>query len=240
MPKDWAKPLIIMRRGLTFVALEVDRLITEQELVVKPFGKAIAPPSYIYGCTILGDGTLIPVISGPTLIDQILNPTSTSSSTSVTAIAQQSTIPSTESRKAQPLEQVKTIQAPSVLVIDDSAAMRRTLALTLEKAGYRVVQARDGREGLEQLRQTANIQLIICDIEMPNMNGFEFLGQRRRDPQMLNIPVAMLTSRSNEKHRRLAMQLNANAYFTKPYIEQEFISAIKKIISQNSASTVRI
>ena len=69
-----------------------------------------------------------------------------------------------------------------------------------------------GGEALEQLQQSSSIQLVICDIEMPNMNGFEFLTQRRRAPQLLKIPVAMLTSRSSDKHRQLAMQLGANAY----------------------------
>ena len=67
---------------------------------------------------------------------------------------------------------------------------------------------------------------------MPNMNGFEFLGTRRQEPQLSAIPIVMLTSRSNEKHRRLAMQLGASAYFTKPYIEQEFVKAIKDILHQ--------
>ena len=67
---------------------------------------------------------------------------------------------------------------------------------------------------------------MICDIEMPNMNGFEFLTQRRQDPELAQIPTVMLTSRSNDKHRWLAMQLGAVDYFTKPYLEQEFLTAI--------------
>jgi chemotaxis family two-component system sensor histidine kinase/response regulator PixL len=121
-------------------------------------------------------------------------------------------------------------RTPTILVVDDSAALRRTLALTLQKAGYRVLQARDGREALEQLQQNAGIHLVICDVEMPNMNGFEFLGQRRRDDRLTQIPVAMLTSRSSEKHRQLAMHLGASAYFTKPYIEHQFLTAIKTLI----------
>jgi chemotaxis family two-component system sensor histidine kinase/response regulator PixL len=76
------------------------------------------------------------------------------------------------------------------------------------------------------------VNLVVCDIEMPNMNGFEFLGQRRQDPQLSKIPVVMLTSRSNDKHRWLAMRLGATAYFTKPYLEQEFLVAIKHIIDE--------
>ena len=113
-------------------------------------------------------------------------------------------------------------------IVDDAVALRRTLALTLERAGCRVLQARDGREAIEQLRQSTEVNLVVCDIEMPNMNGFEFLGQRRQDPQLSKIPVAMLTSRSNDKHRWLAMRLGATAYFTKPYLEQEFLALYSK------------
>jgi chemotaxis family two-component system sensor histidine kinase/response regulator PixL len=125
-------------------------------------------------------------------------------------------------------------KTPTILVVDDAAALRRTLALSLERAGCRVLQARDGREALEQLQQSSSVSLVVCDIEMPNMNGFEFLSHRRQDPRLLEIPVVMLTSRSNDKHRWLAMQLGATAYFTKPYLEQEFLSAIQQLIGQNT------
>ena len=97
------------------------------------------------------------------------------------------------------------------------------------------MQARDGREALEQLQQSSSVSLVVCDIEMPNMNGFEFLSHRRQDSLMLKIPTVMLTSRSSDKHRQLAHHLGANAYFTKPYIEQEFIAAIKATITQSKA-----
>ena len=121
-------------------------------------------------------------------------------------------------------------QAPTILVVDDAITLRRTLALFLEREGFRVLQAQDGQEAMDQLQQAA-VQLIICDIEMPNMNGFEFLNARRQDSQLVQIPVVMLTSRSNEKHRWLALKLGANAYFTKPYLEQEFLSALKTLVT---------
>jgi chemotaxis family two-component system sensor histidine kinase/response regulator PixL len=81
---------------------------------------------------------------------------------------------------------------------------------------------------------------VICDIEMPNMNGFEFLSHRRQDPQISKIPIVMLTSRSNDKHRWLAMQLGANAYFTKPYLEQEFLVAIKQLMGQRTIEPIPV
>ena len=222
-PADWAAPLLLMRRAQQTFALEVDRLVVEQELVIKPFGKTISAPGYTYGCTILGDGTLIPVVDGMALVETVFE---TGSSTAIGSTP----LPQTASKRP---ETVQT-QATTILVVDDSAALRRTLALTLQKAGYRVLQARDGREALDQLQQGSHIKLVICDIEMPTMNGFEFLSQRRREPQLTQIPVAMLTSRSNTKHRQLAMQLGANAYFTKPYIEQEFLEAVRNMLGQGA------
>jgi chemotaxis family two-component system sensor histidine kinase/response regulator PixL len=107
------------------------------------------------------------------------------------------------------------------------------LAISLEKAGYRVLQARDGWEALEQLRSGSRVQLILSDVEMPKMNGFEFLGECRQDPALAKIPIAMLTSRSNPKHRELAIRLGAAVYLTKPFIEQEFLDAIANLIGQS-------
>lgn len=118
-------------------------------------------------------------------------------------------------------------------MVDDAVTLRRTLALSLERSGFRVLQARDGQEAIDQCQQ-ATVHLVICDIEMPNMNGFEFLSYRRQDPQISKIPIIMLTSRSNEKHRWLAMQLGATTYFTKPYLEQELLAAINKLLNTHT------
>ncbi len=230
-PEEWAAPMLLLRQGEQFLAIEVERLLTEQELVVKPFGAAIAPPPYIYGCTILGDGSLIPVVNGAALLGQILGQ-SQSAITPVLGSDLLDAVPTEDGEDARPTISVQTAQPPTLLVVDDSIALRQTMALTLQKAGYRVLQARDGREAIEQLQQNPAVQMVICDIEMPNMNGFEFLSHRRQDSQLAKVPVAMLTSRSSDKHRRLATHLGANAYFTKPYIEQEFLAAIKTIIAQ--------
>lgn len=217
-PANWASPMLIIRAGQQVFALEVDQLVTEQELVIKPLGGAISPPSYIFGCTILGDGSLIPVIDGIALIEL--------------ALRQGETAGSSSSVSGQYLSfsspyGTRTTQVKTVLVVDDAVTLRRTLALSLERAGFRVLQARDGQEAIEQLQES--VQIIICDIEMPNMNGFEFLNYRRQHPQIAAIPVIMLTSRSNDKHRWLAMQLGATTYLTKPYLEQELLATIAKL-----------
>lgn len=229
-PKNWALPMLIFRQDQQFFALEVDSLVTEQELVIKPFGTAIAPPICTYGCTILGDGSLIPVIDAIALLEKFIVQ-STMDRVTTTEFNSPGVTTIENSSISQTQETIKTLKPPTILVVDDAAAMRRTLALTLERVGYRVLQARDGQEALAQLQQNSAVELVICDIEMPNMNGFEFLSSRRQEPQLLEIPVVMLTSRSNDKHRWLAMQLGATSYFTKPYLEQEFLGEIEQILA---------
>ncbi len=233
-PDDWAPPMLLLSQDDQILALEIDRLVTEQELVIKPLGEAIAPPSYIYGCTILGDGCVIPVIDAAGLLNSFMGEAKTVTKSTIMPslpVAELNENSSNDTRNGLPAPRDLT---STVLVVDDSITVRQTLALTLEKADYRVLQARDGREAIKQLQQNPTVQLVICDVEMPNMNGFEFLSQRRQDPLLSQIPVVMLTSRSSDKHRQLAMHLGAKAYFTKPYIEQEFLAALKSIRSQDA------
>jgi two-component system, chemotaxis family, sensor histidine kinase and response regulator PixL len=210
-PADWLPPLLLIRRANRIIALEIDRLITEQELTIKPFGKAIKPPSYSYGCTILGDGIILPVLDPHTLIQVLID----------RPLCPLQTVPATLATSSK-----------SILVVDDSITTRQSLCLTLEKFGYRSFQAKDGQEALQILRQKASeIALVVCDVEMPIMNGFEFLNVYRQDKNITHIPVVMLTSRSNIKHRQFATHLGAVDYFIKPYVEQEFMSSIDKIIT---------
>jgi chemotaxis family two-component system sensor histidine kinase/response regulator PixL len=216
LPSEDGIPLLIVSSGEQTIALEVDQILSEQELVIKPFSKAIASPSYLYGCTIQGDGSMLPVIDGLALVSKLLNP-------------QPEVLSSRTQRLLANMPAVPTSQqeAETILVVDDSLTTRQTLALTLKKAGYRVVQAGDGREALDKLSQEANIEAVFCDVEMPRMNGFEFLSQCRQDRQYLDLPVIMLTSRAGEKHRALAKLLKATAYLTKPYLEQELLNTLR-------------
>ena len=223
-PEDWAAPLLLIRRGQKLYALEVASLLSEQELVIKPYGKAISPPAYSYGCTILSDGSLIPAFDGAALIGTILGEERVVFNT--TNLATGDRDEADEVTVSQPA--LKTI-----MIVDDSTALRRTMALTLEKAGYRVIQKKDGKEALNGFKQHPELDLIICDIEMPVMNGFEFLGMRRRDSALAEVPTFMLTSRSGTKHRKLAKQLGADGYFTKPYVEQDFIKEIERILADD-------
>ncbi|MDJ0648793.1 MAG: hybrid sensor histidine kinase/response regulator [Xenococcaceae cyanobacterium MO_188.B19] len=226
-PEPGRLKMLIINGDKEDFALEVEDCSTEQELVIKPLSGAIANPNYIYGCSVLGDGSLIPVIDTSALLTYVQEEKQAKSNN-------QNNLTSSATPTNQNLltSKTNTIRVPTILVVDDSAMMRRTLTLTLQKVGYRVLQARDGWEGIELLQQNSSIQLIVSDLEMPNLNGFEFLNQLRQSSEFSKIPVVMLTSRSNDKHRQLAMQLGAHAYLSKPYIEQEFLSVLKTIMGQ--------
>jgi chemosensory pili system protein ChpA (sensor histidine kinase/response regulator) len=114
--------------------------------------------------------------------------------------------------------------------VDDSIAVRRFLALTLERGGYRVEEAKDGQDGFDRLQRGLAVQGVICDVEMPRLDGFGFLAKVKEDAHLQKIPVAMLSSRGSEKHRQHAAHLGATAYFTKPYNEQELLRSLAEIL----------
>ena len=233
-PEDWLAPLLLLRRGTQLFALEVVSLLSEQELVIKPYGKAIAAPPYSYGCTILGDGSLIPVCDGSAAIATILDEpdsqlSSNASENSFSEESLKSTSP--DATKTLAGDGYPEISRKTIMVVDDSTTLRRTMTHTLEKQGYRVIQRQDGQDALNGFKQHPDLDLIICDLEMPVMNGLEFLGMRRRDAALAEIPTFVLTSRGGTKHHNLAMQLGADGYFIKPYVETEFVAEVKKILA---------
>ncbi|MBW4515127.1 MAG: response regulator [Timaviella obliquedivisa GSE-PSE-MK23-08B] len=229
-----ASSLLLLRWKKGFLGISVDQILGEQELVIRPVSNAIAPPNYIYGCSILADGQLTLVVDGAALVHHSNRQgTVSQQSTPQHSAFQQSATAQDNFVFPAPLaiepplilEPKPTIAAKRVLVIDDSATVRQTLALTLKKAGYQVIQAQDGLDAIAQLQQHSSIQLITCDLEMPKLNGFEFLMRYKKEFSA-TVPVTMLTSRSSEKHRQLALQLGASAYLTKPYTEHELISTL--------------
>jgi chemotaxis family two-component system sensor histidine kinase/response regulator PixL len=147
-------------------------------LVVKSFGSLIDPPSYLYGCTSLGDGSLIPVIDSSALL---AFEREQKTAETLTAEAPQRLMNGhIQSSIQKGSTVIQSVQVTTILVVDDAVTLRRTLALSLERAGFRVLQARDGREAIDQC-QRSSVNLMICDIEMPNMNGFEFLIQIKKN-----------------------------------------------------------
>jgi chemotaxis family two-component system sensor histidine kinase/response regulator PixL len=263
-------PVLLLRRNQGFLGLEVDQIIGEQELVIRPLGSVITPPKYIYGCSSLANGNLILVIDGTMLIDaQQMQATldvrtlPTNSESHKQALLmlndyhdQKSISSSTPANDSTPLlgasDSVKKIESSAnsalaitsklpkvVLIIDDAISVRQTLALTLQKYGYQVVSAQNGVEALEQLERHSEIEVIISDLEMPRMNGFELLSHIRQNPEWSQKPVMILTSRSSEKHRQLAQELGATAYFTKPYLEHELLSTVESLANSDGGSVIQ-
>jgi chemotaxis family two-component system sensor histidine kinase/response regulator PixL len=105
--------------------------------------------------------------------------------------------------------------------------------LALEKAGYLVEQAKDGQDAVEKLLGGLMVSAVICDIEMPRLDGYGFLARIKSDPAFNELPIAMLTSRSGEKHRQLAITLGASAYFSKPYNERELLTTLREVITES-------
>ncbi|MEH1770749.1 MAG: hybrid sensor histidine kinase/response regulator [Nostoc sp.] len=252
-------PVLLLRRNQGKVALEVDQIIGEQELVIRPLGNAIAPPKYIYGCSSLANGNLILIIDASLLVkssdiqqttlniralpvasassaNQKVLPISGHTFSSTPLLAASTSTTTIETIETQPTySQEPDNKSPKVvLVVDDAISLRQTLSLTLQKSGYQVIQAQNGVEALEKLQLHPEIQIVVSDLEMPRMNGFELLSNFRQYTNLANIPVVILTSRSAEKHRQLAQELGAKAYLTKPFLEHEFISKIKELINSKT------
>jgi chemosensory pili system protein ChpA (sensor histidine kinase/response regulator) len=125
---------------------------------------------------------------------------------------------------------VEVDRTPRVLIIDDSVMVREMLSLTFRKAGYITDTARDGQDAWEKLTSGLPCDLILCDIEMPRMNGLELLGRIQEDKQLTKIPVAMITSRGAQKMQRLAAEKGAKGYFVKPYIEEALLESSQRLL----------
>jgi chemotaxis protein histidine kinase CheA/ActR/RegA family two-component response regulator len=243
-----AMPIILIRCQDTLLGLEVDQLIGEQELVIRPLGAMMVPPSYVYGGSILADGRLTLVIDGAALMQSVFDQQRAgstgalaSSTPPVLPFRQEQRQLPTQNRAALPPSPEPNFRArPNklVLLVDDSITLRQTLALTLERSGYQVLQAKDGYEAIEQLQHQTGIELVLCDIEMPRMNGFEFLKYRQQDAALAEIPVVILTSRSGEKHRLIAAELGANDYITKPFLEHKLLATLTGVLEKNTFNSV--
>ncbi|MEH2259404.1 hybrid sensor histidine kinase/response regulator [Nostoc sp.] len=209
------------------VAIQIDRCWGEQEVAIRQVEGNIPLPEGFSNCTILGDGRVVPLVNVNELLYCIATNPRTPRGTQ---------LPSARLKTPFLIFDEDKISAASIkhkgtiLIVDDSINVRRFLALTLEKGGYQVEQAKDGQDALEKLHSGLKVEAVICDIEMPRLDGYGFLGKVNSDVDTKNIPVAMLTSRSSNKHRQLAMQLGARAYFSKPYNEQELLQTLEEII----------
>jgi chemosensory pili system protein ChpA (sensor histidine kinase/response regulator) len=200
--------VLLLRSGSQRVAVLVDELNGNQEVVVKNIGAQLSRVVGIAGATVLGDGRVV----------LILNPVALASRTPVISV--QAAIP------AVPVAAVTEVSAmPTVMVVDDSLTVRKITSRLLMREGYQVVLAKDGVDALEQLIDVMP-DVILSDIEMPRMDGFDFVRNVRGDERLRSLPIIMITSRTADKHRNYALEIGANHYLGKPYDEAELLGLV--------------
>ncbi|ACK71201.1 CheA signal transduction histidine kinase [Gloeothece citriformis PCC 7424] len=243
MPTIDRPVVLIVTQGNETVALQMDSFWGEQEVSIRAIEGPIKLPAGFTGCTILGDGRVVPLVDTAgllRLIEQnrsgketaVLWTESESSTTTSHSFQEEETNSSNQPLSSQRSSHLIALEKATIMVVDDSINIRRFMALTLEKVGYRVQQARDGQEAIDKLKKGLPIAAVICDIEMPRLDGYGFLAQVKSEPMFRSLPVIMLTSRSGEKHREMALNLGASAYFSKPFQAQELLQALKGLITK--------
>jgi chemosensory pili system protein ChpA (sensor histidine kinase/response regulator) len=207
-PRNGSKVSILLARvGNREVALQVDGLAGTREIVVKSLGPQLSEIKGLSGATILGDGTVLLIldVGGLWLTDQVL---------------QVEHVGAAAPREAR---------RPVVMVVDDSLTVRKVTGRHLQKRGMEVLTAKDGIDALEQLRERV-ADVILVDIEMPRMDGYELTGRVRSDSRLKDIPIIIITSRAGEKHRNRAFDLGVNIYMSKPYQEDELFKNIESLL----------
>ncbi|BAY22811.1 two-component hybrid sensor and regulator [Calothrix sp. NIES-2100] len=211
--------VVVVRSANNLIALQIDQVLSEQEIVIKQFEGPAPKPLGVAGATVLGDGRIMPIADVLEIIDIFQGRMSKQNG----GIWQHKTTP--------PVPEITAVKIdPTVLIVDDSITVRELLSLTFNKAGYRVEQARDGQEAWDKLRSGLPCDIVFCDIEMPRCDGLELLSRIQKDHNLNQLPIAMLTSRGADKHRQMAIQLGASGYFTKPYLEEALLEAAVRML----------
>ncbi|WLA09504.1 Hpt domain-containing protein [Xanthomonas translucens] len=201
-------PLLLVRAGDLRAAVAIDQVLGNREIVVKPVGLQIASVPGIYGATITGDGRVVVILDVAPLVRRYL--------------AQ----PARPVVEAAPTEQRRV---PLVMVVDDSLTMRKVTSRVLERHNFDVIVARDGIEALERLDERVP-DLMLLDIEMPRMDGYELATAMRADPRYRAVPIVMITSRSGEKHRQRAFEIGVQRYLGKPYQELDLMRNVYDLL----------
>ena len=212
-------PVILARSGDHAVALQVDRVIGSREVVVKTLGSQFGNVGGISGATVLGDGRVVIILDCMALVR------------SYEASVDVPTGPVVAEAIAgpAPVNKVRT-----VMIVDDSVTVRKVTSRLMVRQGFAVATAKDGVDALNQL-QTLRPDVVLLDIEMPKMDGFEVLRSVRRDQNLKDLPIIMITSRTGEKHKQRAMELGVNQYLGKPFQEAKLLATIEEVIESAKA-----
>jgi len=204
--------VILVRGAEHSVAVQVDALAGSREIVVKNLGKQFAVVSGISGATILGDGRVVVILD----LLAVLR-------------AQQA-----DAQYKHSIEMPVTAEEKATLVmaVDDSITVRKVTSRLLERHGMEVVTAKDGVDAIAQL-QDLDPDIMLLDIEMPRMDGFEVATLVRHDERLKELPIIMITSRTGEKHRERARSLGVNEYLGKPYHEAQLLALIGSVVGRD-------
>jgi chemosensory pili system protein ChpA (sensor histidine kinase/response regulator) len=203
-----AVPLVLVRSGDLAVAVHVDAVQGSREIVVKSLGPQFAGVGGISGATILGDGSVVVILDLLGLIRA------------------QGNLSGQVARSQGGHEQGIT----SVLVVDDSVTVRKVTTRLLERQGMQVMVAKDGVEAMAILHEKRP-DVMLLDIEMPRMDGFEVARQVRHDERLSDLPIIMISSRTGEKHQEHVFQLGVNKFMGKPFQENELLENIDELVS---------
>jgi chemosensory pili system protein ChpA (sensor histidine kinase/response regulator) len=208
-------PVILLRSGDLRIALHIDEIVGNREIVVKPLGRHLSQVKGLSGASILADGAVVLILDINGLIRH---------GVSTHVIRQIETPVAAVSAKKEDVRK-------KVMVVDDSITMRRVATKLLTRHHYDVVTAKDGVDALAQLEE-ADPDVMLLDIEMPRMDGFELALHMRNELRYSHIPIIMITSRTGSKHRDHAMELGVSKYMGKPYQEAELIENIAELIGK--------
>ena len=203
-------PLILVQ-GQKPTALQVDTLLGAKEIVVKSLGPQFAGVPGVSGGTIMGDGSVVIILDLQAMVRD------------------RARIEADQKRRlaASAAEHSDPARPPQVLVVDDSVTVRKVTGRLLERHGMEVLTAKDGVEALEVM-QSQQPDIVLLDIEMPRMDGFEVASHMRHDSRLKDIPIIMITSRTGDKHREHALSLGVNEYMGKPFQEDVLIGHLER------------
>ena len=208
--------VLLLRSGQSYAAVHVDEILGAQEVVVKNIGPQLSRVSGISGATVLGTGEIV----------LIINPVQLASRTDIPQFDPAGEDRALGDRPRAPVAAVST--RPTVMIVDDSLTVRKITSRLLQREGFAVTTAKDGVDGLQVLSETLP-DVILLDIEMPRMDGFEFTKTIKSDTRYVHIPIIMITSRTAEKHRNLAAELGVDMYLGKPFQEEELLRHLREM-----------
>ncbi len=211
-------PVVVVRASSGALGLAVDELLGRQEIVVKPFGALkILERSCFSGATIDPEGHVILVVDVTRLVAQEPRPLAGDSAPGLAS----------EVSAEVPDETASAPTGPAILLIDDSLSIRKFVARMLETAGYSVETAVDGEEGVRKA-STNHYRMIITDLEMPKLNGYEVIQALRGRPQTQSVPIVVMTTRAGDKHKQLALNIGASGYIAKPVEERALVTEVER------------